>query len=284
MATKKQIRANRKNAQRSTGPKSVQGKEKVSGNRITHGILSNKLLLEGEDPDEYLALLDDLLGQLRPAGALELGLVEKIAVILWRQRRLVCAETATIDLALQPGRVAGEVESSLGLSGYGSEKIEPKDFHPPDRDQTEQLDWCRAVIAECGAADALSLSTLSKVAPLTYAQLAEDAEAEEETIAEHLADTSLDEYVNELIGWCESEIVKLEKKMERYPVLAALSEKAKEKLCVPWQKLDVLAKYQAALDNQLYKAMKALRQAQEWRMKSIDATEPAGDDIPADAA
>jgi hypothetical protein len=284
MTTEKQILANRQNAQKSTGPRSVQGKEKVSGNRIAHGILSSKLLLTGEDPDEYQSLLDALQGQLRPSGALELGLVEKIAVIYWRQRRLVGAETATIELAINPKQIASEVGAAMGLSGFGSQKIEPADLHPLNQEQSEQLAWCKAVIAECDAADALSLDSLSTAAPLVYAQLVEDAEAEEETIAEHLADTSLDEYVSDLIGWCENEIVDLEKKMERYPVLAALSEKAKEKLCVPWQKLDVLAKYQAALDNQLYKAMKALREAQEWRMTSIDATEPTGEDIPADAA
>ena len=106
MTTDKQILANRKNAQKSTGPKSIQGKGKVSCNRITHGILSNKLLLEGESPDDYQSLLDDLLTQLRPIGTLEQGLIEKIAVILWRQRRLVDAEKATIELAINPRRLA----------------------------------------------------------------------------------------------------------------------------------------------------------------------------------
>jgi hypothetical protein len=85
-----------------------------------------------------------------------------------------------------------------------------------------------------------------------------------------------------LIHWCYTEVAKLEKKVLQQPTLAALSQKAKDKLLIPWQKLDVLTKYQTTLDNQLYKAMKALRDEQAWRLNSLDAIEPAGDE--ADAA
>jgi hypothetical protein len=61
--------------------------------------------------------------------------------------------------------------------------------------------------------------------------------------------------------------------------LDVLAEKAQDKLSVPWQKLDVLSKYQTTLDNQLYKAIKGLREAQEWRVSTLDAIfEPAGGD------
>ena len=116
MTSNAQVRANQQNAQKSTGPKSLDGKQKVGGNRITHGILSTKLLLVGEDGQYYQALLGDLQVQLRPVGVLELSLVEKIAVTLWRQRRLVGAETAAIELELTPRRVANEVTVAMGLS------------------------------------------------------------------------------------------------------------------------------------------------------------------------
>lgn len=128
------------------------------------------------------------------------------------------------------------------------------------------------MVNEYNTLDRLTLDNLSKKAPLIHAQLAEDAETDEEAIEEHLTNTSLDEYLRELISWCHSEIAKLEREIERYPSVAALSEKAKEKLRIPWQKLDVLNKYQTILDNQLYKALRAIREAQEWRMNTIDAT------------
>jgi hypothetical protein len=86
-----------------------------------------------------------------------------------------------------------------------------------------------------------------------------------------------------LIHWCYTEVAKLEKKVLQQPTLTALSQKAKDKLLIPWLKLDVLTKYQITLDNQLYKAMKALRDEQAWRLNSLDAIEPAGDEADADA-
>jgi hypothetical protein len=82
MTTTKQAAANRANAKLSTGPKSIKGKQAVSGNRTTHGILSTRLFLADESPEEYQTLLDGLQVQLRPVGALELSLVDRIAVSL----------------------------------------------------------------------------------------------------------------------------------------------------------------------------------------------------------
>ena len=126
-----------------------------------------------------------------PVGTLEQALVEKIAVILWRQCRLVGSETATLELAANHRQIASEVETSMGLSGFGAEKLEPDDFQPLNQEQVEQRDWCKAVIAEYTAADSLNLDNLNKVAPLIHAQLVSDAESEGETIMEHLSGISL---------------------------------------------------------------------------------------------
>ena len=95
---------------------------------------------------------------------------------------------------------------------------------------------------------------------------------------------SLDEYVDALVGWCRKEASILENKQARYPAVIALADKARDKLRVPWHKLDVLTKYQTTLDNQLYKAIKALKDAQEWRMQSINAIELIEKDAPPDPA
>ena len=268
MATQKQIDANRENAKLSTGPVSAEGKQVVSNNRLSHGILSNKLLLENESPQEYQVLLGDLLSQLKPVGTLEQALVEKIAIILWRQKRLISAEAATIAMASNDKQIVGTVGSGLGLSSYGEDSIEVKDLQPPD---LEHLDWCKAVIAEYQASDKLPPKTLQQQAPLIYQQLVNDAEEEdEESIDDYLASLDFQELLNELISWCHKEMWALEKKAERYPAIVAMTETAKDKLSIPWGKLDTLNKYQAALDNQLYKALKALREAQEWRIESLD--------------
>jgi len=42
------VRANRENAKKSTGPRTVSGKEKVSGNALTHGLTAEKHVIIGE--------------------------------------------------------------------------------------------------------------------------------------------------------------------------------------------------------------------------------------------
>jgi hypothetical protein len=271
MTSKAQVLANQQNAQKSTGPKSLDGKQKVSGNRITHGILSTKLLLAGESSQDYQSLLNDLQAQLRPVGVLELSLVEKVAVILWRQRRLVGAETAVIELEMTPQRIASEVSSCMGLSGFIGDMIEPEDLQPFTQEQSELLDQCRAMINEYDKADSLSLRNLSKAAPAIYEQLSQDAQADNETIEEHLAETDLEGYIQDLMDWSNDHVHKLEGKEARQPTVFKLAEQAKDKLTIPWQRLDVLTKYQTTLDNQLYKAIKALRDEQTWRLDNLDA-------------
>lgn len=66
MTTPKQTAANKANAQKSTGPKTEAGKAVVAGNAISHGILSSRLFLEDESPDDFQALQDDLRQALIP--------------------------------------------------------------------------------------------------------------------------------------------------------------------------------------------------------------------------
>ena len=47
------VRANRENAKKSTGPKTVSGKEKVSGNALSHGLTAEKHVIIGESIEEF---------------------------------------------------------------------------------------------------------------------------------------------------------------------------------------------------------------------------------------
>ena len=49
MTTEAQIKANQENAEKSTGPTSIEGKKRSSMNAVTHGILSSVTALPGED-------------------------------------------------------------------------------------------------------------------------------------------------------------------------------------------------------------------------------------------
>ena len=88
--------ANRTNASKSTGPQTADGKAVASRNALRHGLRSNQLLLDGEDPEEFAELKADLLEALAPVGAVELSLAERIVIAIWRQRRLARAEAAAL--------------------------------------------------------------------------------------------------------------------------------------------------------------------------------------------
>src|SRR5207247_2221913 len=70
MISQKKLEANRRNAQKSTGPKTEEGKAKSSQNGLTHGLTSRKCpILPGENEEEYRELQDALTRDLRPRGA-----------------------------------------------------------------------------------------------------------------------------------------------------------------------------------------------------------------------
>ena len=94
MSSRSQKRANKQNAQHSTGPRTDEGKQRSSQNAIKHGLRSKHPIMPGEDPVEYQQKLDKLRADLRPLNALEEDLVEQIADTSWRLKRLSRIEAA----------------------------------------------------------------------------------------------------------------------------------------------------------------------------------------------
>jgi hypothetical protein len=87
MATQKQVKANRQNALRSTGPKTSVGKTISSVNSIRHGFYSTTVLLPGEDREEYLRLARRIVLAYQPSGILEEEEVRSIVETRWQLRR-----------------------------------------------------------------------------------------------------------------------------------------------------------------------------------------------------
>ena len=88
MATPAQIEANRRNAQKSTGPTSVTGKAVSRFNHLKSGIHAKSQVLPDEDPAELEALAADYREQFQPATPLEVFLVDTIVSADWELRRL----------------------------------------------------------------------------------------------------------------------------------------------------------------------------------------------------
>ena len=87
MSSARKIAANRANAQRSTGPQTIEGKQQSRYNATRHGLSGKQVVVDGEDPKRYEALLRDLIDAYQPANAAELNLVEEIAQNFWRLQR-----------------------------------------------------------------------------------------------------------------------------------------------------------------------------------------------------
>jgi len=77
------------------------GYEAVRYNAIKHGILSSLTVLAHEDASEFADLLAALVEEHQPAGMTEQHLIEELASIIWRKRRVLLAEGASINRGLQ---------------------------------------------------------------------------------------------------------------------------------------------------------------------------------------
>ena len=97
MATKAQTKANRQNAEKSTGPKTAKGKRSVSQNAVKHGLFAHEITIHGEDKREFYLFRETFLADLRPAGVMESMLVERIISLSWRLRRAERMESQVID-------------------------------------------------------------------------------------------------------------------------------------------------------------------------------------------
>jgi len=88
MRSEKKAEANRRNALKSTGPKTPEGKAAVSLNALKHGLLSQEILLPREDQEALRELDECLRNELQPVGELENLLVDRIIASYWRLRRV----------------------------------------------------------------------------------------------------------------------------------------------------------------------------------------------------
>jgi hypothetical protein len=94
MATLKQFEANRRNSQKSTGPKTPEGKAAVSMNSLRHGLRARTVVLPGENRQEFNELCNDLEAEWTPQSRTEQFYVEQMAVSQWKLNRMEVGEAA----------------------------------------------------------------------------------------------------------------------------------------------------------------------------------------------
>src|ERR1022692_2050191 len=98
MATEAQTNANRENAEKSTGPRTPQGKAISSRNSLVHGMTSGKFLPPDGDPDEFFQLLDQFRGRFQPFDEAEDALVERLVAAEFKMRSVRYADAALFHI------------------------------------------------------------------------------------------------------------------------------------------------------------------------------------------
>jgi len=113
-ATLAKLLANRRNAQRSTGPRTPRGKARAARNALRHGLCSARAVIPGESRAEYVGFTARLRAELAPADEIERFLANQAVHAAWRMRRAQRYERQLVE------RVAAEVRKRAD-EPYGRE-------------------------------------------------------------------------------------------------------------------------------------------------------------------
>jgi hypothetical protein len=98
MTSYRQIEANRRNALKSTGPKSESGKQTSRCNAVRHGLTAETVIAVLEDAEDYKAFEAAISADYDAQSAVERELVSRLASLLWRLRRATTMETGLFQI------------------------------------------------------------------------------------------------------------------------------------------------------------------------------------------
>jgi len=126
------LEANRRNAGRSTGPRTEAGKKKVRWNALKHGLTAKTTLVPGlEDPKEYRKLRKGFLKAFKPKGAVEASLVQELAACRLKVMRGFRAERNELAVAADTAReqfLEEEFEDDEQSVAKAEKKARKRDF------------------------------------------------------------------------------------------------------------------------------------------------------------
>jgi hypothetical protein len=111
MTSFRQIEANRRNALRSTGPRTDEGKQQSRQNALRHGLTAETVIDGLEDSEDYRAFEAAVIADYEARTAVERELVLRLASLLWRLRRIISIET---DLLKIQSDIVRERRTAIG--------------------------------------------------------------------------------------------------------------------------------------------------------------------------
>jgi len=132
MSTEAQILANRRNAQKSTGPHTSEGKAAVSQNAVQHGLLARHDVITSECQADFDLYCERMLAELAPVSPMESMLAERIVTLSWRLKRVCRIQNQTIDAlnARNTSSPLAKLTKSLLFKGQNLPPAAPSESAP----------------------------------------------------------------------------------------------------------------------------------------------------------
>jgi hypothetical protein len=267
MATDAQIKANQENAKKSTGPTSIEGKQRSSMNAVTHGIFSNIAILPGEDEAFIQRLRQDILATYQPQDTMERCLVDRISIAMVRQVRLCEAEAAKRRMSMRPEILAESLSQILRHSTI-------RRFKGDDlSDEMESnYQFYLKVIEELSPYPLIdnlpSLGLIERSMPKTFVLLKNKARDYETTWEKFREDLN---QILKALREIKKEANNYVASSQDIHVAHGLLEDMKIIHRIPHGvDITLMTKYQVQLDNDLYRAMKVLEAYRQNKAKLIE--------------
>jgi hypothetical protein len=149
MTSLRQFEANRKNALRSTGPRTEEGKSVSRRNAVRHGLAAETVIKGLEDSEDYRGFEAAIVADYDARTAVERELVLRLASLLWRLRRIISIETDLLQIQAGIRRARlDEIERSRephainGVPTRRSEDCLEDQARPwPDVEERHHLDY-----------------------------------------------------------------------------------------------------------------------------------------------
>ncbi len=268
MTTEAQIKANQENAKKSTGPTSIEGKQRSSMNAITHGIFANIPLLPGENEEQFKILREDLIKTYQPIDAMEMHLVQRIYLGLIRQQRLQEAEAAKLKISMMPEVLAVSVNQILKASTkreYSAEDLSNRTI--------ESYRYYEAAMKEIEASQfetaEVPIETIEKNMPYTLPLLKEKFKKYYTSSWSYAIERPgvIKDLLDKVRFYIHGQLAVLKRNL----VGMNLFDDLKIIHRIPQgNDMAILSKYQVQLDTDLYRAMGALRDYRNNKAKLID--------------
>jgi hypothetical protein len=273
----KQLAANRRNAQKSTGPKTPNGRTVSKMNALKHGILSKEVLVRGkharENEREFYALQARFQEHLKPVGPLEEMLVDRIVTAHWRLRRALKAESGHIALNVDNGhwRRSNHIPSVVSITPLG--KLKDPYYEMTKSSLGNGILECelykvRASVEKEGELTAAAIQGVLKEFGVNPNQLSQDLErlrshlkqnreGLEPSVLREQALTAIDGRLETLElrkADCENREKTEEEAHQAADVLPSTGE------------LEIILRYETKLDRQIYRDMILLERLQRRRL------------------